>query len=164
MTTAAPAPSIRPERQLCFEDLRKILSHRFPFLMLDKVIDYEPGKRIVAIKNITANEIHFLGHFPTVAIMPGALIVEALAQALHVLDALSRQRKAGADSMPLKYLGSVTMNFTKPALPGDQLQLEVDIVKLMERGVMGSAVARVDGNVIAKGELVLIVKEGPPSE
>jgi 3-hydroxyacyl-[acyl-carrier-protein] dehydratase len=164
MTTAAPAPSIRPERQLCFEDLRKILSHRFPFLMLDKVIDFEPGKRIVAIKNVTANEIHFLGHFPTVAIMPGALIVEALAQALHVLDALSRNRKTGADSMPLKYLGSVTMNFMKPALPGDQLHLEVDIVKLMERGVMGSAVARVDGTPIAKGELVLIVKEGPPSE
>ena len=157
----AVATSIRSERPLSFEDLRKILAHRFPFLMLDRVVDFEPGKRIVAIKNVSANEIHFLGHFPSVAIMPGVLIVEALAQCLHVLDALSRDADAAAYTPQLKYLGSVNMTFMKPALPGDQLHLEVDILKLMARGVMGSAVARVEGNAIAKGELVLMLKEGP---
>ena len=163
MADAAAAP-IRPGRTLCFEDLRQILAHRFPLLMLDKVLDFEPGKYIVGSKNVTANEIHFLGHFPTVAIMPGVLIVEALAQTLHVLDALTREGDASPDGPLLKFLGSVTMNFMRPAVPGDQLRLEVDIVKQMRRGVVGNAVARVDGAIIAKGELTLMLKEGPRNE
>jgi 3-hydroxyacyl-[acyl-carrier-protein] dehydratase len=151
-------------RSLCFEDLRQILAHRFPMLMLDKVIDFERGKYIVGSKCVTANEVHFLGHFPSVAIMPGVLIIEALAQTLHVLDALSREGDASPDGPLLKFLGSVTMNFIRPAVPGDQLRLEVDIVKQMRRGVVGSAVARVDGVVIAKGELTLMLKEGARHE
>jgi 3-hydroxyacyl-[acyl-carrier-protein] dehydratase len=160
-TVVAP---IHSGRTLSFEDLRRILAHRFPMLMLDKVIDFERGKYIVGSKGVTANEIYFLGHFPSVAIMPGVLIVEALAQTLHVLDALSRDGDASPDGPLLKFLGSVTMNFIRPAVPGDQLRLEVDIVKQMRRGVVGSGVARVDGNVIAKGELTLMLKEGARNE
>jgi len=149
------------ERSLSFEDLRGILAHRFPFIMLDKVIDFEPGKRITAIKNVTANEIHFLGHFPTTAIMPGVLIAEALAQTLHVLDTLSREGEPGRDQSMLKYLGSVNITFVKPALPGDQLRLEVDIVKMLKLAVMGKAVARIGSAAIARGELTLISKGDP---
>jgi len=146
---------------LCFEDLRRILAHRFPLLMLDKVVDFEPGKYIVGTKCVAANEIYFLGHFPSVAIMPGVLIIEALAQTLHVLDALSRESEASLDAPLLKFLGNVNMNFIRPAVPGDQLLLEVDIVKQLSRGVVGKAAARVDDNVIAKGELTLMLREGP---
>jgi 3-hydroxyacyl-[acyl-carrier-protein] dehydratase len=162
-TNAAPLPA-RPARTLCFEDLRRILAHRFPMLMLDKVIDFEPGKYIVGTKCVTANEIHFLGHFPGVAIMPGALIIEALAQTLHVLDALSRENKPSTDRPLLKFLGGVTMRFMRPVVPGDQLRLEVDIVKQMAHGVMGNAVAKVDGYVIARGEMTLMLKEDPRGE
>jgi 3-hydroxyacyl-[acyl-carrier-protein] dehydratase len=162
MADAVAAP-IGRGRTLCFEDLRQILAHRFPLLMLDKVLDYERGKYIVGSKNVTSNEIQFLGHFPSVAIMPGVLIIEALAQTLHVLDALSREVDASGGPL-LKFLGSVTMNFLRPAVPGDQLLLEVNIVKQMRRGVVGSAVARVDGNIIAKGELTLMLKEGARNE
>src|SRR5437016_9891590 len=133
MADAVGAP-IRPARTLCFEDLRQILAHRFPLLMLDKVLDFERGKYIVGTKCVTANEIHFLGHFPSVAIMPGVLIVGALAQSLHVLDALSRDGDASPDGPLLKFLRSVTMNFMRPAVPGDQLLLEVDIVTPLRRG------------------------------
>jgi 3-hydroxyacyl-[acyl-carrier-protein] dehydratase len=163
MADAVAAP-LRPGRTLCFEDLRQILAHRFPLLMLDKVVDFERGQYIVGSKNVTANEIQFLGHFPSVAIMPGVLIVEALAQTLHVLDALSREGDASPDGPLLKFLGSVTMNFLRPAVPGDQMLLEVNIVKQMRRGVVGNAVARVDGSVIAKGELTLMLKEGSRNE
>jgi 3-hydroxyacyl-[acyl-carrier-protein] dehydratase len=157
MAGAVAAP-VRPTRTLCFEELRQILAHRFPLLMLDKVLDFEPGSHIVGCKNVTSNEIQFLGHFPSVAIMPGVLVIEALAQTLHVLDSLSREGDGPAGPL-LKFLGSVTMNFLKPAVPGDQLLLEVDIVKQMRRGVVGNAVARVDGAAIAKGELTLMLKE-----
>lgn len=153
-----------PVKTLCFEDLRQILAHRFPFLMLDKVLDVVPGKSIVGLKNVTANEIHFVGHFPTVAIMPGALIVEALAQTLHVLDALSRAGGSVQPNSTVKYLGSVNMTFLRPAVPGDQLRLEVEIVKMMRQGVVGNGIARVDGATVAKGQLVLMLKEGPPNE
>ena len=89
---------------------------------------------------------------------------EALAQSLHVLDALSREGDASPDGPLLKFLGSVTMNFMRPAVPGDQLLLEVDIVKQMRRGVVGKAVARVDGTIIARGELTLMLKEDPRNE
>jgi 3-hydroxyacyl-[acyl-carrier-protein] dehydratase len=160
MIGAAPNPTYQ-ERALSFEDLRGILAHSFPFIMLDKVLDFEPGKRITAIKNVTANEIHFLGHFPSTAIMPGVLIVEALAQTLHVLDTLSRDAEPGRDQPILKYLGSVNITFVKPALPGDQLRLEVDIVKMLKLAVMGKAVARIGSAAIARGELTLISKGDP---
>lgn len=152
-TAAQPAA-----RELTFEDLRAILPHRFPFLMLDKVVDLVPGKSAAGLKNVSGNEIHFLGHFPSVAIMPGALIVEALAQTLHVLDFTSRNIPAEQYASADMYLGSVNITFARPVVPGDQLRLEVEIVKLMRQGVIGKAVARVGAEVAAKGEIVLILK------
>lgn len=160
MAAIAPAAlpqSTPPAHELSFQDLRKILAHRFPMLMLDRVVALDPGRRIVAVKNVTGNEIHFLGHFPEIPIMPGVLIIEALAQTLHVLDALSRDEAPSTGQIPLKYLASANITFSKPVIPGDRLLLEVELVKLMERGVVGRAVARVEADSVAKGELVLMI-------
>jgi len=138
---------------LDFEQVRNILVHRFPLLMIDKVIFAEPGKRIVAIKNVTGNEIHFLGHFPRQAIMPGVLIIEAIAQAAVILYTLGSE-DMDQEREVTKYLSSANVKFLKPVLPGDRLQLEIDIIKQVEYAIAVKAVARVD-DIVAKGELVL---------
>jgi 3-hydroxyacyl-[acyl-carrier-protein] dehydratase len=138
---------------LDFEEVRNILVHRFPLLMIDKVVYAERGKRIVAIKNVTGNEIHFLGHFPKHAIMPGVLIIEAMAQAAVILYTLSSEN-VELEREVTKYLSSANVKFLKPVLPGDRLQLEIDIIKQVGYAVAVRAVARVD-DIVAKGELVL---------
>lgn len=138
---------------LDFEQVRSILVHRFPLLMIDKVVYAEPGKRIVAIKNVTGNEIHFLGHFPKQAIMPGVLIIEAIAQAAVILYTLSAEDMEQEREVT-KYLSSANVKFLKPVLPGDRLQLEIDIIKQVDYAVAVRAIARVD-DIVAKGELVL---------
>src|SRR5215467_11112956 len=126
MTSTVSQP-IAELNSLDFQQLRTILPHGFPFLMLDKVTCLEPGKRIVALKNVTGNEIHFLGHFSDHAVMPGVLIIEALAQALHVLDVLSRVSKTVAGERPSRnYLGNVNIKFIRPVFPGDQITLEAE--------------------------------------
>ena len=136
---------------LTFEDVRGVLAHRFPFLMIDKVTGIEPGKWVEALKHISGNEICFLGHFPTRAVMPGVLIVEAMAQALSILDRFSRDN--GQPSA--KYLGRVDVQFLKPVLPGDSLMLRVDLVRQVRMGVIGKASAAVDGIEVARGEISL---------
>jgi 3-hydroxyacyl-[acyl-carrier-protein] dehydratase len=156
------APAVQPactETALDCERLRQVLAHRFPFLMLDKVTYLRPGKNIVALKNVTANEIHFLGHFPGLSIMPGVLIVEAMAQALHVLDVLSRTAVSLNEQGFLEnYLSNVNVRFMKPVVPGDQMMVEAEIIKQVEHGVMGNAVVRVEERTVAKGEVILISK------
>jgi 3-hydroxyacyl-[acyl-carrier-protein] dehydratase len=140
-------------RTLNFEQVREVLAHRFPFLMIDRVIELEPGKRVVAIKNVTGNEIHFLGHLPNAAVMPGVLIIEALAQALHISFTTSFEE--GQHPAGLTYLTNASVRFLKPVLPGDRLRLEADVVKLIDYGVMGRVSAYVDDEVVAKGEIML---------
>lgn len=150
---------------LDFHQLRAILPHGFPFLMLDKVTSLEPGKRIVALKNVSGNEIHFLGHFSDHALMPGVLIIEALAQALHVLDVLSRDPTTVATERASRnYLSNVNIKFIRPVFPGDQIALEAEIVKQIEHGVIANTIARVDGMVVAKGEIALFSKRILPHE
>jgi 3-hydroxyacyl-[acyl-carrier-protein] dehydratase len=148
----------RAAHVLDFEQVRALLDHRFPFLMIDRVLSLEPGRRIVALKNVTGNEIHFLGHFPSQAILPGVLIVEAMAQAVAILDTLSREA-ADKERVVARYLGNVRVQFLKPVFPGDQMHLEAEVIKQVEYGVVASTVARV-GEVVAKGELVLGKRHG----
>jgi 3-hydroxyacyl-[acyl-carrier-protein] dehydratase len=143
---------------LDFARVREILVHRFPLLMIDKVLAWERGKRILAIKNVTGNEIHFLGHFPDQAIMPGVLIIEAMAQAAVILDTLSRENVEEQRQIT-KFLTSANVRFLKPVLPGDQLQLEAEVIKQVDYGVVAKVMARVDG-VVAKGEMVLGKRSG----
>jgi len=136
---------------LGFEQVRSILSHRFPFLMIDRVTDIQPGKRLVALKHITGNELCFLGHFPDRAIFPGVLILEAMAQSVSLLDSLSRE----PGSPPAKFLGNATAQFVAPVVPGDSLQIETLLVKQMQRGVIGSVHVNVQGKRVARGEITL---------
>jgi 3-hydroxyacyl-[acyl-carrier-protein] dehydratase len=143
--------------QLDFEEIKKIVPQRFPFLMIDRVIDMDPGKHAVAVKNISGNDMVFLGHFPDKAIMPGALIIEAMAQASIILFAASREKQAEGNR-PLYYFGSVKARFLHPAVPGDQLKIHVENVKSLPTGAYVSGVASVDGKKIAEAELVFSVK------
>lgn len=144
---------------LNFEQIKKIVPQRFPFLMLDKVIELKPGERVVAIKNVSGNEIHFLGHFPQTSIMPGALISEAIAQASIILFHSDKKNKS--KKKPKQYLaGSIKARFLQSVLPGDQLKIEVDAVRtLPQGGSMTRGKVYVDDKLVTEAELVFIVKD-----
>jgi 3-hydroxyacyl-[acyl-carrier-protein] dehydratase len=143
--------------QLDFEEIKKLIPQRFPFLMIDKVLELAPGKRAVAIKNVSGNDMVFLGHFPEKAVMPGALIIEAMAQASIILFATSGNKES-SDKMPLYYFGSVKARFLHPAVPGDQLKIAVENVKILPAGAFVSGEAFIDDKKIAEAELVFSVK------
>jgi 3-hydroxyacyl-[acyl-carrier-protein] dehydratase len=144
------------ENQLNSMDILEILEylpHRYPFLLVDKVIDYEAGKSLLALKNVTYNEPQFTGHFPQKPILPGVLVVEALAQATGILAYKSTDTKPDGES--LYYLvGIDKTRFKRPVNPGEQLMLKVEVIKKM-RGVWKfKAVATVDDNLVASAELM----------
>jgi len=118
---------------LTIEDIKKILPHRYPFLLVDRVLDYEKGNWIRAIKNVTFNEPFFQGHFPNASVMPGVLIVEAMAQAGGILAFLSMSKedfeKSTGGKRMVYFVGIDKAKFKKPVIPGDQLVLEVKILK-----------------------------------
>jgi 3-hydroxyacyl-[acyl-carrier-protein] dehydratase len=136
------------------EQIQDLLPHRYPFLLVDRVLEVVPDVSVVAIKNATINEPFFQGHFPGHPVMPGVLIVEAMAQSAGLLTQISRRIK-GDQGNPLFYLVKVdNARFSAPVIPGDQLRMEVSLKRLM-RG-MGLFVARtlVDGKEVASCELM----------
>ena len=143
--------------QLDFEEIKKLIPQRFPFIMLDKVIELKPGERAVAFKNVSGNDMVFLGHFPEKAIMPGALIIESMAQASIILFATSGKND-GVDKKPIYYFGSVKARFLHPVVPGDQLKIQVDVVKILPNGAYVSGEAFVDDKKVAEADLVFSAK------
>ena len=129
-------------------EILRLLPHRYPFLLVDRVVDFEAGKTLTAIKNVTANEPHFQGHFPQKPIMPGVLILEALAQATGLLAFRTQAEIAERDS--LYYLvGIDKARFKTPVEPGDQLELKVDLMRT-KRGIwVFDTVASVAGKTAA---------------
>jgi 3-hydroxyacyl-[acyl-carrier-protein] dehydratase len=137
------------------KDIRKILPHRYPFLLVDRIIEIEEGKKAVGIKNVTANEPFFQGHFPDNPIMPGVLIVEALAQVagIAVMNIEEFKGKLGL------FTGIDKCRFKKVVRPGDQLVLEVLIDSIKMGLVKAKGIAKVGDEVVATAELMFIMTE-----
>lgn len=136
-------------------DIRKILPHRYPFLLVDKIIELEPGKRAVGIKNVTADEPFFQGHFPDYPIMPGVLIVEALAQTAGIA-ANAETAQAEGENGETKlgvFAGIDGMKFKKQVMPGDTLRLEAEILSSKMGIVKAKVRAAVDDKTAAEGEI-----------
>lgn len=137
---------------LNFEEVRSLLKQRFPILMVDTVVAIEPEKRIQAIKNVTGNELQFLGHFPEHAVMPGTFIVEAIGQAASIL--FSKMTGAGLKPGEFLVLGSInTMRFLVPVVPGDRMEIDVKILKLVKDIALVEGVVTVDSTLVATGTL-----------
>ncbi len=137
---------------MLFEEIRSLLPQKYPFLFIDKVIEFEEGKRIVCVKNVSGNEPVFVGHFPDFAIMPGVLIIEAMAQASIILFRKSLPAQNNKDMIFL--LASVgNARFIKPVFPGDQLFVEITVEKIVSKGAIVQASVKVGEKTVAKATL-----------
>ena len=138
------------------EDIMKVLPHRYPFLLVDRVLEFEERKRIVGIKNVTINEPFFQGHFPGHPIMPGVLIVEAMAQVggMLLLGTLEEP-----DTKVVYFMSIDNIKFRKPVRPGDQIVFEVEMVQVRGKIAKTRGVARVDGEVVAEAEMAAMVRD-----
>lgn len=139
-------------------EIREYLPHRYPFLLVDRVIDLELGKTITAIKNVTINEPFFDGHFPGLPIMPGVLIIEAMAQAAGILGFKTLDKKLSDGSIYM-FVGADKMRFKKPVVPGDQLTLKAAIVSSRSGLWKFDCRAEVDGKMVAAGQILCADRE-----
>ena len=136
---------------LDIQKILRILPHRYPFLLVDRVLEIEAGKRIVAIKNVTYNEVFFQGHFPKYHVMPGVLIIEAIAQTGGILSHFSLDEP----EKQLSFLSKVDkVKFRKPVIPGDQIRLEAEFLRMKQKYCVMQGRALVDGEIVAEGEMM----------
>ncbi len=143
-------------------DIHKImryLPHRYPFLLVDRVVECEPGRRLVAIKNVSYNEPFFQGHFPGQPIMPGVLIMEALAQATGLLASESAPEVLAGKNFIYYLVGLDKARFKRPVVPGDQLRLEVEYLRHKRNIWAFSCRAEVDGEFVASAEIMCAAAE-----
>ncbi|MFV8826365.1 3-hydroxyacyl-ACP dehydratase FabZ [Alkalihalobacterium sp. APHAB7] len=139
---------------LTIEEIKEIIPHRYPFLLIDRILEVEEGQRAVGLKNVTANEEFFNGHFPDYPVMPGVLIIEALAQ-VGAVAILKKEENRGKLAF---FAGIDNCRFKEQVKPGDQLRLEVEIVRLRGPIGKGKATATVDGKIVCETELMFALK------
>ena len=145
-----PGPFTLP---ICISEIQRLLPHRYPFLLVDRVVELEPNKRVLAYKNVTANEPFFQGHFPGRPVMPGVLVVEAMAQAGGLLTQLSKT--TDDDPEQAFYLVKVdNAKFSRMVVPGDRLELEVVLKRQIRNMAQYIGTARVDGEQVACAEIL----------
>jgi len=164
--TEAPAPektAATPDSILMdINAIMRILPHRFPFLLIDRIVEHRPKERIVAIKNVTINEPFFQGHFPELPIMPGVLVVEAMAQAGGVL---LLSQLPDADSKLVVFTGIERARFRRPVMPGDQLRIEVNVVAWRKTAGRMEGTAFVHGKRVAEATIscAVVLRKGMAS-
>jgi len=141
---------------LGIDDIMKVLPHRYPFLLVDRILEIEDRKRIVGLKNVTINEPFFQGHFPGHPIMPGVLIIEAMAQVggVMLLSTLSE-----VDNKVVYFMSLDNVKFRKPVRPGDQLRFELDMAQIRGAVCKMHGVARVDGEIVAEADMAAMVRD-----
>ena len=137
------------------QDILKFLPHRYPFLLVDRILEVVPGEKIVGLKNVTMNEPFFQGHFPGNPVMPGVLIVEAMAQTGGVL--MLSSRKEVKEDVIFYFMGMDNVRFRKPVVPGDQLVMEARLLKLRTKVAKMSVTASVDQNLVAEAEFMATI-------
>lgn len=140
------------------QEIMKSLPHRYPFIMIDRILELTPGEKVIALKNVTINEPFFQGHFPGNPIMPGVLIIEAMGQAGAVLAAKSLNREL--NDLLIYFMGMDKVKFRKPVTPGDQLIFDVKFLKQRRNVFKMSGTAFVDEDVVAQAELMATFGEG----
>ena len=140
------------ELPLNIQSIMKHLPHRYPFLLVDRILEYEPDQKITGLKNVTINEPFFQGHFPGTPIMPGVLIVEAMAQVGGVFAMLSNPDKQEGTLM--YFMGLDQVKFRKPVVPGDQLIIDVEVIKKRGKVLKFSGKAKVNDQVVTEAQLL----------
>lgn len=144
-------------KSLNINQIKEFLPHRYPLLLVDRVLDWEAGKRITTIKNVTVNEEFFNGHFPYKPVMPGVMMIEAMAQSAALLSFLTMGQKPDENSV-VYFLGIDGARFKRPVEPGDQLKMDVEILRCA-RGIWKyKAQASVDGQIAVEAELMCTMR------
>ena len=143
---------------MTIQEILKIVPHRYPMLLIDRILEIDPGKRIVGLKNVTANEQFFQGHFPGAPVMPGVLIVESMAQCAAVLCLLDIPER---DEKLFLFGGVDKARFRRPVTPGDQLILEITMLQKRSNTIKVRGEAKVNGQLVAEAELLSVMTERP---
>jgi UDP-3-O-[3-hydroxymyristoyl] N-acetylglucosamine deacetylase/3-hydroxyacyl-[acyl-carrier-protein] dehydratase len=156
---AAPAGAKRDQgREVVYgiEEIMKVLPHRYPFLLVDRILEIEKNKRIVGLKNVTINEPYFAGHFPGHPVMPGVLIIEAMAQ---VGGMLLMGSVKDAESKVVYFMSLDNVKFRKPVKPGDQIRFELDVIQIRGAVCKMHGVGKVDGELVVEADMAAMVRD-----
>jgi 3-hydroxyacyl-[acyl-carrier-protein] dehydratase len=146
--------------EMSIKQIMEYLPHRYPFLLVDRILECEPGKRILALKNVTMNEPFFTGHFPHYAVMPGVLVIEAMAQAAAILSFKSAGIQPD-DKSVYYFAGIDKARFKRPVHPGDQLLMEMTAGRTVRGVGRFAGVAKVDGQLVAEADMLCVYRPIP---